>query len=141
MHMEYIFDTENARHYRFPTHVNDLVIDRADAATSEVFMVVLEPGESAPLHLHDDTEQIFYVLEGNGVLTIGTEGSTCQAGPGNVVRIPPLTWHRIEAVGGPMRYLAVDCFIGGRPTAEPTWDDHVKVVCDREGWDFDSVRQ
>jgi quercetin dioxygenase-like cupin family protein len=139
--MEYVFDIKNARHYRFPTHVNDLIVDRADAATSEVFMVVLEPGESAPLHIHDDTEQIFYVLEGHGLLTIGTEEETMQAVPGNVVRIPPSTWHRIEAVGGPMRYLAVDCFLGERPSNEPTWDDHVKVNCAREGWNFDSVRQ
>ena len=138
--MEYVFDTNNARHYRFPTHVNDLIVDRADAATSEVFMVVLEPGESAPLHIHDDTEQIFYVLEGIGILTIGTEGKTMQVMPENVVRIPPATWHSIQAVGCSMRYLAIDCFLGGRPEAEPTWDSHVKVVCDREGWDFDSVR-
>ena len=139
--MEYVFDSENTRHYRFPTHANDLVIDRADAATSEVFIVILEPGESAPLHIHDDTEQIFYMLEGNGVLTIGTDGVKYQVSSGKVVRIPPSTWHRIEAVGGPIRYLAVDCFLGGRPTVEPTWDDHVKVMCNREGWDFDSVRQ
>ena len=80
--MEYVFDIKNARHYRFPTHVNDLIVDRADAATSEVFMVVLEPGESAPLHIHDDTEQIFYVLEGRGVLTVGTEEETIEAVPG-----------------------------------------------------------
>ena len=64
-----------------------------------------------------------------------------QAVSGNVVRIPPSTWHKIEAVGGPMCYLAVDCFLGGRPAAEPTWDDHVKAVCAREGWDFNAVRQ
>lgn len=139
--MEYVFDTNNTRHYRFPTHVNDLIIDRADSAASEVFMVVLEPSESAPLHIHEDTEQIFYVLEGTGILTIGTDGGTMRVHAGNVVRIPPATWHRIEALGCAMRYLAVDCFLGGRPQDEPTWDDHVKVMCEREGWDFDSVKQ
>ena len=61
---QYVFPTSKTIHYRFPTHVNDLVIDRADAAASEVFVVVLEPGEAPPLHVHHDTEQIFYVLEG-----------------------------------------------------------------------------
>ena len=39
--MKYIFN--EITHYRFPTHVNDLVMDRADAETSEVFITVLDP--------------------------------------------------------------------------------------------------
>lgn len=42
--MQYVFSTQNTTRYRFPTHVNDLVMDRADAETSDVFIVVLEPG-------------------------------------------------------------------------------------------------
>ena len=38
--MKYIFN--EITHYRFPTHVNDLVMDRADAETSEVFITVLD---------------------------------------------------------------------------------------------------
>lgn len=39
---------------------------------------------------------------------------------GDVVRIPPSTWHKIRAEGGKlMRYVGVDCFVGGRPKAEP----------------------
>ena len=26
-------------------------------------------------------------------------------------------------------YLSVDCFLEGRPTAEPTWERHVRVMC------------
>ena len=66
---QYVFN-EPLR-YRFPTHVNDLVMDRVEAETSEVFIVVLEPGEAPPLHVHDDTEQIFYIMEGRGLLQIG----------------------------------------------------------------------
>jgi quercetin dioxygenase-like cupin family protein len=57
----YVFSTAQTVRYRFPTHVNDLVMDRAEAETSEAFLVVLEPGEAPPLHVHDDTEQVFYV--------------------------------------------------------------------------------
>jgi hypothetical protein len=38
-----------------------------------------------------------------------------------------------------MRYLSIDCFVGGRPAAEPTWKSHVRAVCARNRWDFDSV--
>src|SRR5690242_10392160 len=62
----YVFSTNDTIRYRFPTHTNDLVMDRSEAETSEAFMVVLEPGEAPPLHQHDDTEQVFYVVRGTG---------------------------------------------------------------------------
>ncbi|MFC1541235.1 cupin domain-containing protein [Candidatus Latescibacterota bacterium] len=138
--MQYVFDTSQTKHYRFPTHSNDLIIDRKNAETSEVFIVVLESGEAPPLHSHDDTEQIFYMLEGNGLLTAGDNNDEYEVRVGDVIRIPPSTVHSIKAEGGSrIKYLAVDCFVGGRPEDEPTWDDHVKVICRREGWNYNSV--
>lgn len=138
---KYVFSTKNTIHYRFPTHVNDLVMDRADAEASEVFVVVLEPGESPPLHAHPDTEQIFYVMDGVGTLYIGENQQAFPVKPGDVVRIPPHTLHRIRCEGEqPLRYLSVDCFVGGRPKDEPTWDAHVRALCAAQGWEFDRVR-
>jgi len=138
--MNFVFSTNKTKHYRFPTHTNDLVMDRAEAATSEVFVVVLEPGEAPPLHQHTDTEQIFYVLEGRGTLTIGEEKQQHPVKVGDVVRIPPSMLHSIEAEGDdPLRYLAIDCFTEGRPKDEPTWDAHVRVMCKNEGWDYSQV--
>jgi hypothetical protein len=34
--MKYVFDTDNLKRYVFPTHINDIVVDRKDASTSEV---------------------------------------------------------------------------------------------------------
>jgi mannose-6-phosphate isomerase-like protein (cupin superfamily) len=115
-------------------------VDRADAQTSEVFVVVLEPGEAPPLHKHDDTEQIFYILEGEGVLSTGVEQEKHEVRPGDVVRIPPTVFHSIQCSGGkPLRYLAIDCFLIGRPEAEPTWDSHVRVMCRQNGWNYDQI--
>jgi quercetin dioxygenase-like cupin family protein len=137
---QYVFPAKNLKRYAFPTHTNDLVIDRALSEISEVIIVVLKPGEAPPLHKHDDTEQVFYVIEGHGTLTIGQDGQTFKVGTGDTVRIPPSTWHKIVAEGGQtMRYVGVDCFVGGRPKAEPTWDSHVRVMCRQNGWDFDKV--
>jgi mannose-6-phosphate isomerase-like protein (cupin superfamily) len=133
----FVFSTKETVHYRFPTHVNDLVMDRSQAQTSEVFIVVLEPGEAPPLHVHDDTEQVFYVLEGAGLLQIGESAERTVVKPGDVVRIPPGRYHRIFCDGAkPLRYLSIDCFVGGRPQEEPTWDSHVKAICKLNGWDF-----
>lgn len=140
--MQFVFSIRKTKRYHFPTHINDLVLDRADAQTSEVFVVVLKPGGAPPLHKHDDTEQIFYVIDGKGVLRIGVAGEKFQVKPGDIVRIPPRMLHSIQAVGGkPLRYLAIDCFLNGRPKAEPTWDSHVKVLCREQGWDYGRVRK
>lgn len=141
--MKYVFSTNDTIRYRFPTHTNDLVMDRSEAETSEAFMVVLEPGEAPPLHLHDDTEQVFYVIRGAGVLHIGTpEQQQFSVGPGDLVRIPPNTMHRIQCDRSePMVYLSIDCFVQGRPAAEPTWESHVRALCERNGWDFGTVRR
>jgi len=138
--MDYVFSTEQLQRYRFPTHINDLVMDRSQATASEVFIVIIEPGSAPPLHQHHDTEQVFYVLEGEGQLEIGTAQERFAVNPGDVVRIPVATPHRIHCTGSePLRYLAVDCFPGSRPDAEPTWDAHVQVVCREQGWDYNEV--
>lgn len=45
---KYVFPTKETVHYRFPTHTNDLIMDRSQAETSEAFMVILEPGKPRP---------------------------------------------------------------------------------------------
>jgi len=138
--MQFVFPTSKTKRYQFPTHINDLVLDRAHAHTSEVFVVVLTPGGAPPLHRHDDTEQIFYVLDGRGMLRIGSARKKYPVQKGDVVRIPPKTFHSIQCAGRkPLRYLCVDCFINGRPKKEPTWDSHVKVLCQQQGWDYRKV--
>ncbi len=138
--MNYVFSTKQTQRYRFPTHINDLVMDRSQASASEVFIVVISPGGAPPLHQHDDTEQIFYILQGQGRLEIGGESEDFLVEQGDVVRIPPATPHAIHCESTTdLHYLAVDCFPTGRPTAEPTWDSHVQAVCRLQGWGYDEV--
>ena len=140
--MNFVFSTTNTIHYRFPTHVNDLVMDRSEAQHSEVFIVVLESKEAPPLHKHDDTEQIFYILEGEGNLTIKDEPYPIPVNIGDVVRIPKGVFHSIKAKNKTiLKYLAVDCFGYKRNKDERTWDEHVKVLCKEQGWDYDKVRK
>ena len=136
----WVFSTRNLKRYRFPTHVNDLVMDRAAAESSEVLLVIVPVNEGPPLHRHDDTEQIFYLLEGRGTLTIGEDLHRTRIGPGDVVRIPRGTLHAIRADRGEtVRYLCVDCFGLGQSRAEATWDDHVRAMCRQNGWDYEAV--
>jgi len=139
--MDYVYETTGLKRYRFPTHTNDLVVDRSDCKASEVFVVVLEQGEAPPLHKHDDTEQIYYVIEGRGTLTIGEDGRTFPVKVGQVVVVPPATWHSIRSEGGPMRYLAVDSFVTPEGKLEASWEEHVRALCREQGWNFDDVVQ
>jgi mannose-6-phosphate isomerase-like protein (cupin superfamily) len=140
---KFVFPTAEVTHYRFPTHVNDLILDRADAETSEAFLVRLEPGEAPPLHVHDDAEQVFYVIGGRGRLHIGEgEPRRFPVAPADLVRIPPGVWHQILCEGDePLVYLSVDCFVKGRPEDEPTWESHAQAMCARNGWDISKVRK
>jgi mannose-6-phosphate isomerase-like protein (cupin superfamily) len=139
----YVFSSTKTIRYRFPTHTNDLILDRSQAEAAEAFLVVLAPGEAPPLHVHDDTEQIFYVLRGTGTLYIGAApGRRFRVKSGDLVRIPPRTYHRIRCSGARrLVYLSVDCFPGGRPQDEPTWESHVRAMCANNGWDFGKIRR
>lgn len=137
--MTHVFKTTNLKRYQFPTHINDLVFDRSQATSSEAFIVVLKPRQAPPLHKHDDTEQVYYILEGSGTLTIGKDRRQQKIEPGDVVVVPPVTWHSIQAGDHPVRYLAIDCFCSERKKLEPTWDDHVKTLCKEQGWNYDEV--
>jgi quercetin dioxygenase-like cupin family protein len=141
--MPYVYETSNLKRYRYPTHINDLVVDRVDCKASEVFMVVLEPGEAPPLHKHDDTEQVFYMLEGTGCLTVGEgdQQETFEIKPSQVIILPPAKLHSVQAIGGPVKYLCVDSFVATEGRLEASWDEHVKAVCDQQGWNYDDIVQ
>lgn len=138
---QYVFQPGDAIRYRFPTHTNDLIMDRADGAASEAFFVVLEPGEAPPRHTHHDAEQVFFILEGRGELRVGDDATPHPLRPGDFVRTPPGVPHQVSCVGDTrFVYLSVDCFVAGPSAEEPTWDSHVRVMCATNGWDFDAVR-
>jgi mannose-6-phosphate isomerase-like protein (cupin superfamily) len=138
--MKYVFETAQCKRYQFPTHINDIVIDRTESTTSEVFVVIVEPGKAVHFHAHDDYEQIFYIIEGEGVLVIGPDKKEYPVKPTQVVRIPMKTIHSIHPKGNvPVRYLSIDCFGSERKSEEPTWDAHVKVICREQGYDYNKV--
>lgn len=139
---QYVFSPDAVLRYRFPTHTNDLIMDRKQAATSEAFFVVLEPGEAPPLHVHRDAEQVFYVLRGSGELRVVADGDErFPLRPGDFVRTPPGVHHAVTCTGSePFVYLSIDCFVAGPSEAEPTWDSHVEVMCRENGWDLEAVR-
>jgi mannose-6-phosphate isomerase-like protein (cupin superfamily) len=58
----------------------------------------LPVGGSTTPHYHPLTEEIYYILTGEGRMRIGTE--TSQVGPGDAIAIPPGVEHEITNTGG-----------------------------------------
>ena len=138
-----VFHARDTVRYRFPTHTNDLIMDRRDGAASEAFFVILEPGEAPPFHVHTDAEQVFFVLEGSAEMTVrAPDGDeTVALAPGDFVRTPPGLYHAVRNTGSArFVYLSVDCFTAGPSSDEPTWDAHVRAMCQLNGWSFDAVK-
>ncbi len=62
----------------------------------------LDPGQATDRHYHRRTEEIYFLLEGEGEMEV--DGERRQVGPGEAVLIPAGAWHQILA-GSPLRFL------------------------------------
>jgi mannose-6-phosphate isomerase-like protein (cupin superfamily) len=64
----------------------------------------LPPGASTTPHYHPLTEEIYYILEGAGRMTIGNESRDVL--PGDAIAIPPGTVHTIRTTSDvPLKFL------------------------------------
>lgn len=70
----------------------------APGMTTVVLEMTLPPGSSAPLHVHDDLDDTWYVLDGEMVVRCGDAELT--AGPGHWVSMPRGVPHTFRVVGG-----------------------------------------
>ncbi len=57
----------------------------------------LEVGKATTLHYHPQTEEIYYILEGSGRMTI--DGETREVGVGDAIAIPPGARHTLLNTG------------------------------------------
>lgn len=65
---------------------------------------VVPAGTRTLLHCHHTSEEIYHIVAGEGVLTLGEE--RMKVSPGDTALIPPGTPHCIEATGtSPLRIL------------------------------------
>jgi mannose-6-phosphate isomerase-like protein (cupin superfamily) len=105
-----------------------------------VFVVIVEPGKAVHQHRHDDMEQIFYFVDGEGILTIGDDKTEYSIKPSQVVRIPPHTLHTVRPAGSnPITYISIGCFCSKNKDSGSTWEEHVKKICREQGYRFENV--
>ncbi|MFP3903014.1 MAG: cupin domain-containing protein [Armatimonadota bacterium] len=86
--------------------ITEVVHPRHDPQAQRLSLAeaVVEPGRSTYRHVHSQTEEIYYTLEGHGQLHI--EGEILQMRPGDAHIIPPGAEHWVTALPGqPLRFL------------------------------------
>lgn len=84
------------------------MIDRTTSPITQCSLAeeLLPPGATVTPHHHRTTEEIYYVLEGDGEMTIA--GETQAVGPGDAIFIPTGSVHTLRNVGStPMRIVLV----------------------------------
>ncbi|HJT31791.1 MAG TPA: cupin domain-containing protein [Pirellulales bacterium] len=70
----------------------------------------LAPGQSTTAHYHPKSEEIYYILTGEGRMRLGDE--VRQVGPGDAIAIPPGMVHQLTNTGREVLKLLCCCAPG-----------------------------
>jgi len=84
------------------------LIDRTTSPINQCSLAeeILPPGASVTPHHHEVIEEIYYVIEGQGVMKI--DGEEREVGEGDAIYIPRLARHTLTNTGeAPMKILLV----------------------------------
>ena len=73
------------------------ILDRSNAPVENQSLAEasLPPGCSTQKHYHKLSEEIYFILQGQGIMSLN--GESKEVGPGDAILIPPGAWHTIEA--------------------------------------------
>jgi mannose-6-phosphate isomerase-like protein (cupin superfamily) len=100
-------DRSNVIDTRHGSEIRPL-IDRTTSAITQCSLAeeILPPGKSVTPHLHRQLEEVYYILSGQGRMTVGDEQR--DVGPGDAIYIPRGNRHTLENTGDePVRLLLV----------------------------------
>ena len=80
------------------------ILDRTNAPVQlqSLAEATLAPGQSTDRHYHRLSEEIYFLLEGTGLMEL--DGHTRSVSPGDAILIPPGARHQITATT-PLRFL------------------------------------
>ena len=79
-----------------------LDLSNAPVKNQSLAEATLPAGGETERHYHKVSEELYYLLEGAGVMEI--DGEEREVGPGDSILIPAGVWHQIKATE-PMQFL------------------------------------
>jgi mannose-6-phosphate isomerase-like protein (cupin superfamily) len=68
----------------------------ANTAHSSISIVGWEPGQVSPIHSHPDADEIYLIMEGEGLFNDGAKER--RLGPGDAVIFPAGEVHRVQSL-------------------------------------------
>jgi mannose-6-phosphate isomerase-like protein (cupin superfamily) len=73
------------------------ILDRTNAPVEKQSLAEasLPAGRATDRHYHRNSEELYFLLEGTGVMEL--DGARREVGPGDAILIPPGAWHQITA--------------------------------------------
>jgi uncharacterized protein (TIGR02118 family) len=117
---------------------------RASLSGTTIIEMLLPAGATAPLHIHENLDDTFVILEGQ--LTVWCDGETFALHPGAYAQLPRGVPHSILADGGPVRALlvhatdemadfieAIGTPLSGQTDPPPLTEDAVALAARRHG--------
>jgi mannose-6-phosphate isomerase-like protein (cupin superfamily) len=86
----------------FTTKDGSTIRELHHTAEQSLAEATLEPGQATDRHHHARTEEIYFLLDGEGEMEV--DGDRRHVTPGDAVLIPAGAWHQIRAET-PLRFL------------------------------------
>jgi mannose-6-phosphate isomerase-like protein (cupin superfamily) len=103
--MDYVIDVNRIEAVARDHSDNKHIVRREDL---KLGLISVRPHEELPVHSHEIEDQLYYVLEGEGIVRLGNEEFPLR--PGIAVTIPPGVAHGVRnPTDRPLNYL--DIFI------------------------------
>jgi mannose-6-phosphate isomerase-like protein (cupin superfamily) len=96
----------SAPRYKRDNIVSHLLVSELAGGSNNlsITLVEMEPGGVQHIHSHEP-EQMYYILEGSGIMTVDAEDRPVQAG--DCIFFPSFAKHGLENTGGTvLRYLS-----------------------------------
>jgi len=81
----------------FTTKDGSTIRELMHAANQTLAEATLAPGQQTQRHYHAASEELYYLLAGEGEMEI--DGERSAVGPSDAILIPPGAWHQITATG------------------------------------------
>ena len=88
-----IVDLEGAREFSPEHHIHKTLTETNRCGVS---IACWEPGQTSPIHSHPGADEIYHVLEGEGVFSDG--GAERRLGPGGTVLFPAGEVHQVHSL-------------------------------------------
>ena len=88
-----IFDLKGSQEFSPERHVYKFL---ANTPFCSISVVGWEPGQTSPIHSHPGADEIYHVLEGEGLFNDGRK--EVRLGPGDTVIFPAGEVHRVQGL-------------------------------------------